>query len=251
MIEGIFMVCKNYIKKFWVGLMDGDGSIQVNHWREKSLQYRIVIKLKYTEQNYVLLLKIKEDIGGRIQINKNKEVLWVVDSRKKIIEIIKIFDRYPPLTFRLRSQLRFLKECLFHNNVDFYIEKRALKYEINEIKDEDIPEFNPDYFNEWLSGFIEAEACFCMRESNNNSFSLGQNDDKVLIEHIRKFFEIKSSIRIIKQRFFFFETYRLSSLENIIKHLLNYPLLGEKLLSFNRFKSHINTKVSCSLATMK
>src|SRR5690606_5332826 len=22
-----------YIKKFWVGLMDGDGSIQVNHWR--------------------------------------------------------------------------------------------------------------------------------------------------------------------------------------------------------------------------
>ena len=34
-----------YIKMFWVGLMDGDGSIQVNHWREKSLQYRLVIKL--------------------------------------------------------------------------------------------------------------------------------------------------------------------------------------------------------------
>ena len=27
-----------YIKMFWVGLMDGDGSIQVNHWRGQSLQ---------------------------------------------------------------------------------------------------------------------------------------------------------------------------------------------------------------------
>jgi heme/copper-type cytochrome/quinol oxidase subunit 1 len=29
----------SYIQKFWVGLMDGDGSIQVNHWRKKELQY--------------------------------------------------------------------------------------------------------------------------------------------------------------------------------------------------------------------
>jgi len=26
-----------YIKMFWVGLMDGDGSIQVNHWNKKNL----------------------------------------------------------------------------------------------------------------------------------------------------------------------------------------------------------------------
>ena len=30
-----------YIKMFWVGLMDGDGSIQVNHLRYQSLQYKI------------------------------------------------------------------------------------------------------------------------------------------------------------------------------------------------------------------
>jgi hypothetical protein len=39
---------RDYIKKFWVGLMDGDGSIQVNHWRSRYLQYRLVIKLKNT-----------------------------------------------------------------------------------------------------------------------------------------------------------------------------------------------------------
>ena len=35
----LLLPCNNneYIKMFWVGLMDGDGSIQVNHWRYQSL----------------------------------------------------------------------------------------------------------------------------------------------------------------------------------------------------------------------
>src|ERR1700724_2826351 len=30
---------------FTVGLIDGDGSLQVNHWRKKILQFRLVVKL--------------------------------------------------------------------------------------------------------------------------------------------------------------------------------------------------------------
>lgn len=40
---------KDFIKKYFVGLFEGDGSIQVNHWRKKNLQYRLVIKLKNLE----------------------------------------------------------------------------------------------------------------------------------------------------------------------------------------------------------
>jgi hypothetical protein len=46
-----------YVKMFWVGLMDGDGSIQVNHWHKQSLQYRLVIKLKNLKSNYNMLIK--------------------------------------------------------------------------------------------------------------------------------------------------------------------------------------------------
>ena len=38
-----------YIHKFWVGLMDGNGNIQINHFRKKSLQYRLIIKLNYNK----------------------------------------------------------------------------------------------------------------------------------------------------------------------------------------------------------
>ena len=71
-----------YIRMFWVGLMEGDGSIQVNHWRKKSLQYRLIIKLSYLPSNYNMLIKIAKVIGGTVRKSGNF-VIWVVDDKKK------------------------------------------------------------------------------------------------------------------------------------------------------------------------
>jgi hypothetical protein len=61
---------------FWVGLMDGNGTIQVNHLHKKSLQYRLIIKLTYDKLNYIMLVEIAKVIGGVIIIiNNNKEVI--------------------------------------------------------------------------------------------------------------------------------------------------------------------------------
>jgi len=57
-----------YIKMFWVGLMDGDGNIQVNHWRNNSLQFRIIIKLSNIKSNYNMLIEIAKVIGGSVRI---------------------------------------------------------------------------------------------------------------------------------------------------------------------------------------
>jgi cytochrome c oxidase subunit 1 len=62
-----------YIKMFWVGLMDGDGSIQVNHWRYKSLQFRLIIKLSNLKSNYNMLIKIAKVIGGIVRITGDNE----------------------------------------------------------------------------------------------------------------------------------------------------------------------------------
>ena len=71
-----------YIHKFWVGLMDGDGSIQVNHWKFKSLQYRLVIKLKNCSENVAMLNFIAQTIGGSVRlVNKYKFVIWVLNNK--------------------------------------------------------------------------------------------------------------------------------------------------------------------------
>lgn len=64
------MLTGDRLAAFVVGLIDGDGSLQVgeNHWRRKSLQYRLVVKLKYNEFNKAMLDHIAKHYGGYIKI---------------------------------------------------------------------------------------------------------------------------------------------------------------------------------------
>jgi hypothetical protein len=224
-----------YIEKFWVGLMDGDGSLQVNHWKYKNLQYRLVIKLKYCSENFTMLKLIATHIGGLVRtIEDNKFIIWVVNDRKLILKIIRIFNSYPPLTSRLRAQLAFMLECFEKNNVEWYLKARNNKYTKTNI---DITNIDYSYFNEWLSGFIEAEGCFSIRDvSKNHSFSIRQNNDKYILDMIKNHFDIKNEVRKISDKFWLIEVYRKSVLVKIINHCIEFPLLGEKTISFTKFK---------------
>lgn len=230
-----------YVKIFWVGLMDGDGSIQVNHWRKQSLQYRLVIKLSNIKSNYNMLIKIAKVVGGTVRITgKGADVLWVVNKKQEVEEIIKIYDTYPPLTSKKICQLAYLKTCLTQTSVETYLLNRDLKYnkQLAIIKS-NIKFKIPNYFKVWLSGFIEAEGCFSIRKSDNHSFSIGQNDDIYLIEAIKEYFEITNKVRNPYGKFYLLEVYKKEVLVKIITHCTNYPLLGEKLESLNKFNKKL------------
>lgn len=229
---------KEYIKMFWVGLIDGDGSIQVNHWRKQSLQYRLVIKLSNLKSNYNMLIEIAKVIGGTVRVTgKGADVIWVVNKKEEIIEIIKIFDTYPLLTSKKICQLEFLKTCLTETSVEKYLSTRNTKFkEQFAIINANIDFKLPTYFKGWLSGFIEAEGCFSIRKSHAHSFSIGQNDDLYLIEAIKQYFEASNKVRNPYDNFYFLEVYKKEVLAKIAGHCTNYPLLGEKLESLKKFK---------------
>lgn len=225
----------DYIKMFWVGLMDGDGSIQINHLGKRLLQYRLVIKLTNLENNYTMLINIAKTIGGVVRVvNNKKEVIWVVDKKETIIEIIKIFTVYPPLTSRLLCQLEFLKFCLNNNSVKDYLDNRNLKYnnQLRLIRQYTNNYTLPSYFPSWLSGFIEAKGSFSIRKKKNYSFSIGHNNDYYLLESIKIFFNLNVDIKNPYQNFFIVETYNKKSLTSIINHCIDYPLLGHKSQKF-------------------
>ncbi len=231
---------KNYIENFWVGLMDGDGSIQVNHWRKKNLQYRLVIKLKYTVKNLDMLNLIAKTIGG--QVNQTPEwVVWVENYKSKIILLLKIFKKFPPLTTRLRCQILFMEDCMLHNDVKLYLKIRKDKYLIAE----KFLTWKPEefvilpYFKEWLSGFIEAEGCFCLRKNGNHSFSISQKINSDLLLAIKIYLRTSVRVRHVKPDFFILETYNKASLKKISEHCITYPLLGQKSESFKNFYQYI------------
>lgn len=58
---------RKQLDAFTVGVIDGDGSLQVNHWRYKILQFRLVVKLSDKPLNYEMLSIIASIYGGNVR----------------------------------------------------------------------------------------------------------------------------------------------------------------------------------------
>jgi len=239
----------HYIQKYWVGLMDGDGSIQVNHWRKKNLQYRLIIKLKFHILNEIMLKLIASEIGGFVRSypknDKKKWVLWVINDKKKIKEVIKIYEKYPPLTKKSTVKLAFLKECLKKNDINWYFDNKDFFYNKEISFKEQLFIFNNcNYFEPWLSGFIEAEASFHISERGDGvkQFNIAQKNEEFIITKIKDYFKSNNKVqKTEKTSLYKIDIYNREILINIINHCTKYPLLGQKLESFLKFKNTLST----------
>ena len=62
---------ENYIEPFFVGLLEGDGTISTNLGKSrKNITVRFVIALKNDNNNLYMLNKIQKVIGGRVVIER-------------------------------------------------------------------------------------------------------------------------------------------------------------------------------------
>jgi len=95
-------------EQFFLGLLEGDGSIQVNHWKKRSLQFRIIIKLKYTCANYAMCAEIRQQLGIMNLHIRRGYVIMVEDHRDRLLSIMAIIDKYGLLLTHKRRQYAFL-----------------------------------------------------------------------------------------------------------------------------------------------
>lgn len=231
---------KEQIKQYFIGLLEGDGTITVDKLNNKKYRIRIVISLKNHLQNIELLNYIKNVIGGRVSIN-NKYVTLLIASKKDIENVFSIINKYPLLTFNKISQYQFALKCI-NNKISFdkFIYERDHKYNYDLLTNN----YNfPIYFPCWLSGFIEAEGNFSLLRYKTggikkHQFNIGQNYDYNIINMIKYYFD--SSHIITKDKYSIKPYYRISigGLKCkllIYKHFNKYPLLGYKKLSYNKW----------------
>lgn len=186
------ILSRQQLDAFVVGLIDGDGSLQVNHWRYKIIQFRLVVKLGDKPLNYEMLCTIASIYGGNVRRvqKENGYVIWTVNDKKTFTRtILPLFSKYPPLTSRMHLQLQFFLVFFNDPNVDLYFKLRDSKY-IDREKVSPLFKKAPSYFSNWLGGFIESEGSFVNRSSGGSSFSIAQNHDFYLIEAIRDFYGV-------------------------------------------------------------
>lgn len=218
------------MKQFWVGLMDAEGSIQCNHWRRKTLQFRLVIHMG--EKNLTMLHNIRKEFGGVVRHERRwKTCLWVEDHQRRIWKLLEIFKRYPPLTSRMHCQIAFVERWRASGDVDGMLRARLDKYQERPQIQKGIQETlfsRRPYFPLWCTGFIEGKGCFSIRKGGMGSFSIGQRHDAYLITTLRNYFGGSNKCRVINGDFYLWESYKQSVLLAIWNHFQQFPLQGEK-----------------------
>ncbi len=237
-------VKKDYIEKFFVGLLDAEGSFQVNHWRKKELKFQIIIRKQYTYCNYMLMLLIKKNIGGKIHNLKKKSlIIWVITRKRDFSNIFNLIKKYPLLTSQRTLQLIFFKDMLLYTknnklklNFDDYLTKRSLKYNNqafiinnNSLKNVQLL----DYFKPWLSGFIESKGIFEIQSNDHCAFSLSHELDYFILAELKTY--LNSSVKIghkIHKNLYFFKTFNKQTLEALYLHINQFPLLGQNYQNF-------------------
>jgi len=241
---------------FTIGLIDGDGSLQVNHWRKKILQFRLVVKLADKPLNFEMLTLIAKKYGGHVRrgVDKNTNyVQWIVNDKKTFQRtILPLFEQFLPLTSRMRLQYLFFKKFFLNPDVDLYFQERGNKYNNRYII---IPLFTtlPSYFHLWLAGFIESEGSFSSRVKGNYSFSIGQNHDDYLIKAILNYYGLSHltiSHKIGKISGFSFYEFSVGSVigtGKVIDHCTpllqgyKYYQLAEFIAKSKAFNNRLNT----------
>lgn len=124
---------KDYIEQFWVGLLDGDGSIVVRKNKNSVVYPCFEIGLKYLNENVNMLKLISEHVGGTINYEKkNKSIIkvkWMALSAKDANNCLKILSKYPLLTSRKICQLEHLLKCTKEKSWDYHVKNRDKKYD--------------------------------------------------------------------------------------------------------------------------
>jgi hypothetical protein len=250
---------KTYIEQFFVGLLEGDGTISsnLNSNKSNSIIIRIVISLKHLPKNVIMLNKIRENIGGKVVIErKDRYVTWIASNKVDLMKVFIILAKYPLLTARKQCQLEFVKECLIKKDISNFVTNRNNKYRNKKILLNQYALKNnindlPLYFPGWLSGFIEAEGNFNLHFNEkgylrNSKFSIGQNDEIHILNWIKLYF--KSNNVIIKSKpkiggnfqYYRFYLYNAESRTLLFNHFSKYPLLGDKEVSYKIFYNYHN-----------
>lgn len=249
---------KTYIEQFFVGLLEGDGTItsNLNSNKSNSIIIRIVISLKNLPENVSMLNKIKETIGGRVVIErKERYITWIASNKNDLSKVFAVLAKYPLITARKQCQLEFAKNCLLEKDINNFLVNRNNKYNNKKVLlDELSKKEAPSYFAPWLSGFIEAEGNFSLvfnekGQIRKSAFTIGQNDELHILKWIKLY--LNSNNEILKDKpkkggqfeYYRLNLYNAESRKLLFEHFEKYPLLGYKKLSYLKFFNHHKSKI--------
>ena len=236
---------------FLVGLIDGDGYIQITKTTKGFIAIKLIICLSLEDISsleYIYsVLKI-----GKIQIYRDikNPICKLVISKTDLQEVI-----FP---------------LLIHHNIYFLTESRRAQFDLamliikndlklfNQISNYnkvptifELPKTASEYlslafFKNWLVGFTNAEGSFCIKKNNDASFQLKQRIHLQLFEALKLLFKTKRSISIEKDKYSQFSVSSKTDIQTVLNFFSFsglHPLIGLKNIQYFKWLKSLQNSI--------
>lgn len=246
----------NDLGHYLAGLLEGDGHISLPSLGKTTLNRVLNPRIVFTthKDNLAMYTFLQSELGniGRFQSSGTNVIRYIIGDMKSIIYIINL----------IHGKLRTPKNKRFNDLIKFI----NAKYDLN------IPEsnlYNGNYLeNSWLTGFTEADGHFGIKylekkdksetrkrsrsESISLKFRLDQRAyDKPTLSSMEPFMEqlassLDCSLTTYESKTGKVLSLYVSSLNNIgilISYFDKYPLIGDKLNDYNKWKIVYNMMI--------
>jgi hypothetical protein len=230
-----FLNNPQYLNPFFVGLFEAKGGIYFRKVGVKSSRF-FLIKLELQPENKKMLecmnkhLELKASIYESKPTKKNlSKIIMCGNSKYTIGKLLTILQQYPPLDTKSAVFKRLFDSSTLQTPSKDKSTNQGL---CNQYKKLDNP---PCYFKFWLSCFTKYNEHDCRIATSTRDYEL--------IKYIQKFFQSNNKI-IAKNNREKTPLYQLiitnTSIENVLIHLKENPLLGYKRAAYYKLYNRFN-----------
>ena len=225
---------------FLVGLIDGDGYIQITKTTKGFIAIKLIICLSLEDISsleYIYsVLKI-----GKIQIYRDiknpicKLVISKTDLQEVIFPLL-IHHNIYFLTESRRAQFD-LAMLIFKNNLKLFnqISHYNKVPTVFELPKTSLEYLSLAFFKNWLVGFTNAEGSFCIKKNNDACFQLKQRIHVHLFEAFKLLFKTNRNISIEKDKYLQFSVSSKTDIQTVIDFFSFsglHPLIGLKYIQY-------------------
>ena len=236
---------------FLVGLIDGDGYIQITKSTKGFIAIRLVICLNLEDISsleYIYsVLKI-----GKIQVYRDvknpicKLIINKTDLQEVILPLLKHHNIYF-LTESRRAQFD-LAMLIFKNDIKLYKEISQIKEipTIFELPKTALEYLSLPYFKNWLVGFTNAEGSFLIKRNNDASFQLKQRIHPYLFEAFKILFNTKRNNSIEMDKYIQFAVSSKTDIQTVINFFSFsglHPLIGLKNIQYFKWLKNLQNSI--------
>ena len=225
---------------FLVGLIDGDGYIQITKTTKGFIAIKLIIALHLKDLSTLQYIHSVLNLG-KIEIykdNRNPSCKLII-NKTDLQEVL-----FPLITYHNIFFLTYTRRDQF--DLAMHILKNDLKLFENISKSSNIPSLfklpeNPsdyiqlNFFKNWLVGFTNAEGYFLMKQNNDGCFQIKQQIHVELFEAFKLLFSTRRKIGIEKEKYIQFSVSSKADIQKIIDVFSFsglHPLIGLKNIQY-------------------